>query len=113
RPRVVNDVLHPAMIGSLFHPKDAIVVRGARDEVIPSIAVDVQHIDKAGRAEIKLRMPRPLARARITRSFEPAFRSNDIRAPVSVHVACTDAVAITAIADNMLHKLAGSDFEPG
>src|SRR3954447_25792070 len=62
RPGFIDRVFCPLMIGALLQPKEAVVMRGSRDEIVPAIAIDVVGINEAGAgSEIVFGMPSPLA----------------------------------------------------
>ena len=76
------------------------------DDVGPPVAVDVQHVDEARRAELEIGVPLPLAGARVRRRLEPALGRDDVDAAVAVDVARADAVAEGFRADDVLHEAA-------
>ena len=98
---------------ALLQPEDAVIVRHGGDDIVASVAVHVVGVDEAGVAQIEIRMPLPVAGARIGRRFEPALGRDDIVAAVAVHIARADAVALALRADHVFHELAVLRLVPG
>src|SRR5579863_689674 len=87
---------------SLFQPENSIIMSKTGDQIWNSIVVHIHDVDESGGPQIKLLMERPVAVARVGRSFEPTFGGDDVRPPVPVHIPRADSVPIALRTDLVL-----------
>jgi hypothetical protein len=115
RPAVINDMFDPFPIARVLEPEDAVSVCHRGDNIGPAIAVHIADVHKAQEfLEVPIRMKGPIALPRIAGSLQPASRSQDVVAAVSVYIANTNAMTVTVVADNVLNDSAVLiSFVPG
>src|SRR5260370_42107362 len=94
-------MLEPGVIGPLLHPENAIVVSIGGEQVRQTVFIQVDHEDETRGAQIEVGMELPVAVSWVGRSFQPAFRSDDVVSPVAVYVARSDAVPVILRPDDV------------
>src|SRR3954447_4187108 len=106
RPSVIDEMLHPGtfprFVFPLFIPMNSILMSQAGHQIWGPIAVDIFGVNKPGAPEVELRMEYPLSLSRIGRGLKPALRSDDVRAAIPIHIACS----------NSMPEAIGTDFVP-
>src|ERR1700722_5344219 len=112
RPRVVNHVLLPLAGTQILHPEHAVIVAHRCDQIVSSIAVDVEYVDVTDAHQIELGMKFPIAAAWISGRLEPSKRSHDVVPSIAVDIAHSDAVPVAARTDDVFHKSSVDQFEP-
>ena len=79
----------------LLEPEDAIAVGVRRHDVVQSVPVNIQDMQKTDvLVEVELRVHLPGSLARIGRSLEPSLRRQHVDATVCVDIPCPDPVAV-------------------
>src|SRR6476620_11502459 len=106
RPSVIDEMFHPGTFPSfvfpLLIPEDSILMSQAGHQIRDAVAVDILRVNKAGAAEVELRMEYPFSLSRIRWGFKPALRSDNVRAAIPIHIACSDTVPKAIGTDFML-----------
>ena len=94
RPAVVDHVFFPSIVGFALEPEDAVIVRHRRNDVRPSIVINVCSVHESDIAQLPIGMELPITCPRVAGRFEPAIGSENIIPAIAVHITRADPVAV-------------------